>query len=125
MSSLNAHRMRIYACLSMVTILIFLAFSPSNLPNLGLSLTGNLLSSTPRENAVASFIPSKHHAAATSVIDVAAALTISLPTHSLPRGSSKATIAPSTEELPEESATKAVSNATLGVSSTYFTVYSG
>ncbi len=117
MSAVNAYRMRIYACLSMVTIWIFLAFLPSSLPKSGLSLVNNLSNSTSRENYVANFTPSKHHTVATSVVDSPIALAISIPTHSLPRESSEATIA--------GGATEAVSNATLGVGSAYCTVFSG
>lgn len=111
MAGFNKHRMRIYAYVSMAAMdILYLTFFSTYLPNLH------------PKDAVASITTSRSHTLATSATDIPTKQTSPVPSSSLQQASLKDSVVQSTGHIHEKSIIGAVSNATLGVSSTCCTM---
>lgn len=114
MAVFNEHRMRMYACISMAALgILYLTFFSTYLPYIH------------PKDAVASITTSRGHTPATSATDIPTTQTNPIPSSSLQQASPKDSVVHSTEHIHEKSLIGAVSNATLGVSSTCCTMLFG
>lgn len=117
MAVFDKHRMRMCACMSMAALeILYLTFFSTYLPKIH--------HIHPR-NAVASITTSRSHTLAKSATAIPTIQTSPVPSSSLQQAPLKDSVVHSTGHIHEKSLIDAVSNATLGVSSTCCTLSFG